>query len=96
MGAPTGTKLQWFASDPPFSSFKKLIVPIPRLLRCLHAMSLAKATLKGLKECKCKKIMPPPIPYVPKKDCVQETVSAFKAESLKTQIGDGTELQVPI
>ncbi len=62
-------------------------------------MSLAKATTKGLKDCKCKKITLcklPPIPYVPEKDCVQETISAFKAEGLKTQIGKGTELWVPI
>jgi hypothetical protein len=34
----------------------------------------------------------PPIPYVPKKDCVQETVSVFKDNHLKTQIGEGLEL----
>ncbi len=32
--------------------------------------------------------------YVPEKNSVQETVSALKAESLKTQIGKGMELQV--
>ncbi len=37
-----------------------------------------------------------PIPYVPKKDCVQETVSAYKDNHLKTQIGKGMELRVPI
>jgi hypothetical protein len=30
------------------------------------------------------------------KDCVQETVSAFKDNHLKTQIGKGMELRVPI
>jgi hypothetical protein len=62
-------------------------------------MILAKAALEGLKDCECKRITLrkcPPIPYVPKKDSVQETVSALKAESLKTQIGVGTELQVSI
>jgi hypothetical protein len=34
--------------------------------------------------------------YVSKKDSIQETVSALKAESLKTHIGVGTELQVSI
>ena len=37
-----------------------------------------------------------PIPYLPKKDCVQETVSAYKDNHLKTQIGKGMELKVPI
>jgi hypothetical protein len=61
-------------------------------------MSLAKATPEGLKDRKCKKVTLrecPPIPYVPKKD-IQESVSAYKAKSLKTQIGKGMELQVPI
>jgi hypothetical protein len=49
-------------------------------------MSARKITLR-----KC-----PPISCVPEKDSIQEMVSALKAESLKTQIGKGTELQVPI
>ena len=92
MDAPTQTKFQWFASGTPLSSFKKLIL---RLLHGLHTMSLAKAAPKGLKDRECKKITlckRPPIPYVPEKDCVQETVSALKTESLKTQIGKGPEL----
>ena len=58
-------------------------------------LSLAKAACKGLKDHKCKKIILckwPKIPYVPKKDSVQETLSALKAESLKTQISKGTKL----
>ncbi len=97
--APTWTKFQWFMSDPQLSSFEKLIVSTPRLLRGIHTMSLAKAALDGLKDRKCKRITlskHPWIPYVPKKDSVQETVSAFKAESLKTQIGEGMKHQVPI
>ena len=38
----------------------------------------------------------PLVPYVPEKDSVQETVSAFKDNHLKTLINKGTELQVPI
>jgi len=38
----------------------------------------------------------PPIPYVPEKDSVQETVSSFKEAHLKTLIKEGMELQVPI
>jgi hypothetical protein len=65
-------------------------VSAPRLLHNLHTKSLAKAVLDGLKDRECKKIAlrkRPPIPYVPKKDCVQKTVSAFKDNHLKTQIG---------
>jgi hypothetical protein len=82
-------------SNAPLSSFKKLIVLTPRLLHGLRTMGLAKATPKGLKDRKCKNITLlklPPIPYVPEKDCVQETVSALKGESLKTQISKGAEL----
>ncbi len=63
-------------------------------------MSLVKAAPEGLKDHECKRITlvrkHPLIPYVPKKDSVQETVSAHKAVSLKTQIGEGTELRVSI
>jgi hypothetical protein len=58
-------------------------------------MSLAKAVPNSLKDHKCKKITlhkRPPITYVPKKDCVQETVSAFKDQSLETQISKGMQL----
>ncbi len=58
-------------------------------------MSLAKAVPDGLKDCKCKKIALPKcplIPYVPKEDCVQKMVSAFKDNHIKAQIGKGTEI----
>jgi hypothetical protein len=70
-----------------------------RLLRNLHTMSLAKAVPASLKDCKYKTIALckcPPTPHAPKKDCVQEMVSVFKHNHLKTQIGKGTEIQVPI
>jgi hypothetical protein len=62
-------------------------------------MSLAKAVPDGLKDRKCEKIAlrkRPPIPYVPEKDSVQETVSSFKDNYLKTLINKGMELRVPI
>jgi hypothetical protein len=62
-------------------------------------MSLAKAAPDGLKDCKCKKMAlrkRPPIPYVPEKDRVQETVSSYKNKHLKTLIKEGTKLRVPI
>jgi hypothetical protein len=61
------TSFQQFVSDPPRSSFKKLIVSTPRLLRNLHAMSLAKAAPDGLKDRECEKMAlhkRPPITYL--------------------------------
>ena len=62
-------------------------------------MSLAKAAPDGLKDRECEKMALrecPPIPYVPEKDSVQETVSSYKDNNLKTLIKEGKELQVPI
>ncbi len=62
-------------------------------------MSLAKAAPDGLKDCECVKMAlreRPPIPYVPEKDGVQETVSVYKDNHLKTLINEGTKLRVPI
>ncbi len=62
-------------------------------------MSLVKAVPKGLKDCECKKMAlreHPPIPYVLEKDSVQETVSSYKDNHLKTLIKEGMELRVPI
>ncbi len=92
-------KYKWFTSDMPHFSFKKLILSTLRLLPTLHTMFLVKAVPDGLKDCECKKIAlckRPPIFYVPEKDCVQETVSAFKNNHLKMQFGKGTKLWVPI
>jgi hypothetical protein len=58
-------------------------------------MSLAKVGPDGLKDRKCKKMTfyeRPPIPYVPEKNSVQETVSSFKEAHLKTLIKEGKEL----
>jgi hypothetical protein len=72
----------------------------PRLLCNLHTMSLAKAVPDGLKDWECKRITlreHPPVPYVPKKDVVQEMVSALKNDqSLETTIGEGAELPLSI
>ena len=62
-------------------------------------MSLAKAVPDGQNDHKCTKMalgQRPPIPYVPEKDSVQETASAYKDNHLKTLINKGTELRVPI
>jgi hypothetical protein len=58
-------------------------------------MSLAKAAPNSLKDRKCEKMAlreRPPIPYVPENDSVQETVSSYKDNHLKTLIKEGTEL----
>ncbi len=89
------TSFQQFLSDPPRSFFKKLIVSTPQLLCNLHTMSLVKATPDGLKDRECEKMVlleRPPIPYVPEKDSVQETVSSLKEAHLKTLIKEDTEL----
>jgi hypothetical protein len=62
-------------------------------------MSLAKAAPDSLKDCECEKMALrecPPIPYVSEKDTVQETVSSYKDNHLKTLIKEGTELRVII
>jgi hypothetical protein len=59
-------------------------------------MSLAKAVPEGIRDPKCKWVTlceRPPVPSVPKKEVIQETVSALKNDqSLKTSIGEDAEL----
>jgi hypothetical protein len=74
----TRTKFQQFLNKMPRSPFKQLIVSTPGLLRGQHTLSLAKSAPKGLnpQECKQTKLQePPPVPYIPKKDKVQEEVA---------------------
>ncbi len=73
----TRTSFQWFLNKTPSSPFKKLIVSMPNLLPGLHMMSLAKSVPKGLnpQECERTKLCkPPPVPYIPELDKVQEEV----------------------
>jgi hypothetical protein len=100
MDAHTRTKFQRFMNDHPLSFFKKLIISTLGLLHNLNMMSLAKAVLGSLKDCECKRITLskcPLVPYVPKKDVVQEMVSVLKNDQvLKTQIGEDAELCLSI
>jgi hypothetical protein len=67
------TRFQRFLSNPPLTSFKKLIVLTPRLVQGLRMMSLAKAVPKCIKDWECKRFVlqeRPPVPYVPEKDPV--------------------------
>jgi hypothetical protein len=63
-------------------------------------MSHAKAVPKGIKDRECKRFAlqeGPPVPYMPEKDSVQETVSILKSDqSLRTTIGVDAKLHLPI
>jgi hypothetical protein len=93
-------KVQHSLRDPPLSSLKKLIILTPRLVQGLLMMSLVKAVAKGIKDRECERFalqQHPPVPYVPEKDTVQETVSLLKSDqSLKTSIGVDVKLCLPI
>jgi hypothetical protein len=73
----------------PLSKFKELIVTRPKLLRGLHSMSMLKTVLDGLKARECKQIKlcePPPVPYVPMKDEVQDEVARMRSMEMKTTL----------
>jgi hypothetical protein len=96
---PTRTQFQQFLSNPPLSSFKKLILSTSSLHQGLHTMSLAKLVPDGLKNQDCKRLRlcePPPVPYVPKKDKVQEAVSTMKGLQLKIPISKDMTLNFPM
>jgi hypothetical protein len=63
-------------------------------------MLIAKTVPKGIKNRECKRFALQechPVPNVPEKDPVQETVSLLKSDqSLKTTIGADAELRLPI
>jgi hypothetical protein len=62
-------------------------------------MSLVKLVPDGLKPQECKRLHlhePPPVPYVPMKDEVQEEVSKMKNLQIKTSIEKVTTLNFPV
>ena len=66
-----------FVTQAPRSSFKHLILSSPSLLQGLRKMSMLKMVHDHLKPQECERIKlrePPPVPYVPEKDKVQEEV----------------------
>jgi hypothetical protein len=86
---------QWFLNETPRSPFKKLFILTPGLLQGLHTMSLATSVPKGLnpRECKCTKLRePPPVPYIPKKDKLQEDVTKLRNLQIKTLLEKDTML----
>jgi hypothetical protein len=89
------TKFQRFLNKMPRSLFKRLIVSTPGLLQGLHIISLAKSVPKGLnpQECKWTKLRePPPVPYIPKKDKVQEEAANLRKLQIKTLLEKDTTL----
>jgi hypothetical protein len=62
-------------------------------------MSLAKSVPKGLnpRECKQTKLHePPPVPYIPEKDKVQEEVAKLQNLQIKTLLEKDTMLNFPV
>ncbi len=62
-------------------------------------MSLAESVSNGLKpqECKHTKLHePPPVPYIPKKDKVQEEVTKLRKLQIKTSLEKDTTLNFPV
>jgi hypothetical protein len=78
-----------FITQVPRSGFKKLIVTSPTLLQGLHQMSLLKMVPEGLKPQECERVKlckPPPVPYVPTKDEVQDEVTRMRSLEIKMTI----------
>jgi hypothetical protein len=62
-------------------------------------MSLAKSVPNGLKSRECERTKlrePPPIPYIPKKDKVQEEVTRLRNLQIKTSLEKDTALNFPV
>ncbi len=72
------------------------------VLRGLHTMSLLKSLKsvpEGLKPRECKRTKlrePPPVPYIPTKDEVQEEVAKLRNLKIKTTIEKDTTLDFPV
>jgi hypothetical protein len=62
-------------------------------------MSILKSVPEGLKPRECKRIKlcePPPVPYVPTKDKVQDEVAKLRNLQIKTTIKKDTMLNFPV
>ncbi len=95
----TRTHFQHFLNKALHSSFKKFITSTPLLLLGLQRMSLAKSVPNWLKpqECNCTKLPePPPVPYIPEKDEVQEEVARLRNLQIKTLLEKDTTLNFPV
>jgi hypothetical protein len=79
--------------------FKEIIVSMQSLLLGLHTMSLLKSVPDGLKPQECKRTKlrePPPVPYVPTKNEVQEEVAKLRNLKIKTTIKKDTTLNFTV
>jgi hypothetical protein len=88
-----------FATQPPCSNFKQLIVMSTTLLQGLRKMSMLKMVPKGLKPHECEQVKlrePPPVPYMPEKDKVQDKVAKMRSMEIKTTIEKDTTLNFPV
>ncbi len=95
----TRTAFQRFINETPRSTFKKLIVSTPALLQGLRTMSLSKSVPEGLNPRKCERTKlrePPPVPYIPEKDKVQEEVAKLRQLQIKTSLEKNTTLNFPL
>ncbi len=96
----TRTKFLCFLNQVPLSSLKKLIVLTSTLQQGLHStMSILKSVPEGLKPLDCKRIKlhePPPVPYVPTKDKLQDEVARLRNLKIKTTIKKDTMLNFPV
>ncbi len=62
-------------------------------------MSLTKSVPKGLNPQECKQTKPrepPPVPYIPEKDKVQEEVAKLRNLQIKTLLEKDTTLNFPV
>ena len=88
-----------FVTQAPRSKFKELIVSSPKLLRGLHSMSMLKMVPDGLKAREWEGIKlrePPPVPYMPVKDEVQEENARMHSLEIKTTLEKDTTLNFAV
>jgi hypothetical protein len=96
---PTKTKFLRFLNKVPRSTFNKLIVTMPRLLQGLRQMTLLKSVPDGLEPRECERVKlcePPPVPYIPSKDKVQDEVAKMRNLEINTMIEKDTTLNFPV
>ncbi len=71
----------------------------PFVITSLRKMSMSKMVPNGLKPRECERVKlrkPPPVPYVPEKDEVQDEVSKIRNMEIKTHIEKDTMLNFPV
>ena len=85
--------LGWIIKSPPRSSFKRLILGTPALLKAIMSGNNIKGTQEVLKDNECERgnvVNRPPIPYVPPTDPYKKR----DTEQIKVKLPDGTHFQM--